>query len=85
MQALEGTIPERCEKALAAGCDIALNCWARMDDQVAIANRIGAMGDAATARLERVHALMGDPMDEVEIGHLLAKRDALLAVAEHAA
>ena len=85
MQALEGTIPERCEKALAAGCDIALNCWARMDDQVAIANRIGAMGDEATARLERVHALMGDPADEVEIGHLLAKRDALLAVAEHAA
>ncbi|WP_226700300.1 beta-N-acetylhexosaminidase [Qipengyuania gaetbuli] len=85
MQALEGTIPERCEKALAAGCDIALNCWARMDDQIAIANRIGAMGDAASARLERVHALMGDPADEVEIGHLLAKRDALLAVAEHAA
>ena len=85
MQALEGTIPERCEKALAAGCDIALNCWARMDDQIAIANRIGAMGDAATARLERVHALMGDPADEVEIGHLLAKRDALLAVAEQAA
>ncbi|MBY6014945.1 beta-N-acetylhexosaminidase [Qipengyuania gaetbuli] len=85
MQALEGTIPERCEKALAAGCDIALNCWARMDDQIAIANRIGVMGDEATARLERVHALMGDPADEVEIGHLLAKRDALLAVAEQAA
>ncbi|MCA0910767.1 beta-N-acetylhexosaminidase [Qipengyuania gaetbuli] len=85
MQALEGTIPERCEKALAAGCDIALNCWARMDDQVAIANRIGAMGDEASTRLERVHALMGDPADEVEIGHLLAKRDALLAVAEQAA
>ena len=85
MQALAGSIPDRCEAALAAGCDIALNCWARMDDQIAIAERVGAMSDQAAGRLARVHALMGEPAESAEIDHLLAKRDALLAVAERVA
>ena len=85
MQALDGSIPERCERALSAGCDIALNCWARMDDQIAIAERIGPMGEAAARRLEQVHAMMGEPADTAEIDHLLAKRDALLAILEEVA
>ena len=32
MEALSGTVPERAELAQKAGCDIALNCWAKMDD-----------------------------------------------------
>ncbi|MXO96285.1 beta-N-acetylhexosaminidase [Erythrobacter aquimaris] len=82
MQALDGSIPERCEKALAAGCDIALNCWAKMDDQLAIAERLGSMSGATAARLDRVHAMMGEPCDSADTEELLAKRDALLAIAE---
>ena len=38
------------ERALAAGCDIALNCWAKMDDMTGICERAGAMSAAATTR-----------------------------------
>ncbi|MBX7539986.1 beta-N-acetylhexosaminidase [Qipengyuania sphaerica] len=85
MQALEGTIPERGAAALAAGCDIILNCWAKMDDQQAIANRFPDLPEATRARLDRVHAAMGDAPQGVDTAELLAKRDALLAIAEAAA
>lgn len=85
MQALEGSIADRSAAALAAGCDIILNCWARMDDQQAIANRFPDMPQATLKRLEHVHAAMGDPPENGDTAELLAKRDALLAIAEQAA
>ncbi len=85
MQALEGSIPERSSNALAAGCDVALNCWAKMDDMIGIADRLPTMSAATAARLERVHRAMGDAAEGVETAELLAKRDALLAITERAA
>ncbi|MBT8427011.1 MAG: beta-hexosaminidase, partial [Erythrobacter sp.] len=85
MQALEGTIPDRGARALEAGCDIILNCWAKMDDQQEIANRFPTMSEATAARLERVHAAMSDIAQDCDPAELLAKRDALLAIAEEAA
>ena len=83
MEALDGTVPERAARAIAAGCDIALNCWAKMDDMVGIAQALPTMSDATTARLER--ALAGtrnfaDPVDMALQAELFAKRDALLAL-----
>ena len=85
MQALDGTIPDRGAAALAAGCDIILNCWAKMDDQQEIANRFPDLSEATKARLDRVHDAMGDMPEGVDTAELLAKRDALLAIAEAAA
>ncbi len=84
MEALEGSVPERAERALAAGCDIALNCWARMDDMTGICQRTGAMSAETAARLDRALAvtrLDGASGDQAE---LIARRDALLALVEQA-
>ncbi len=82
MEALGGTIPERAARAHAAGCDIILNCWAKMDDMAGICEVLPAMSQATAARLDR--ALEGTRIaDTIVPQHaaLLAKRDALLALA----
>jgi len=86
MKALGGPIPERAAKAQEAGCDIILNCWAKMDDMVGICAALASMSDATTARLDR--ALAGTRVAEKiasEQADLLAKRDALLALEGEAA
>jgi beta-N-acetylhexosaminidase len=83
MEALSGTVPERAAAAIAAGCDVALNCWAKMDDMAGIANVLPTMSPKTAARL--AHALAATEcceLDGRDWGGLLAKRDALLALAE---
>ncbi len=79
MEALSGTIPERAERAIAAGCDVVLNCWAKMDDMQGIAERCGTMQSESVARLDRA---LGSRRAGVEADKeaLLAKRDALLGI-----
>ncbi len=82
MEALSGTIPQRAARSLAAGCDLALNCWAKMDDMIGIANACPVMPDQAAARLAA--ALAHTALREADPGRHLAlteKRDALLALA----
>ena len=85
MQALEGSIPERGKRALEAGCDIVLNCWARMEDMAGIAEQCPAPTDAARRRLDAVHAAIGSRAVEADREALLAKRDRLLEAAGVAA
>ncbi len=85
MEALSGTVPERAERAQAAGCDIALNCWAKMDDMVGIAERLTPMSEKTQQRLDRAMATIAATKDlhDLDAGDalagLLARRDGLLA------
>jgi beta-N-acetylhexosaminidase len=86
MEALGGTIPERAARAHAAGCDIVLNCWAKMADMQGICEVLPAMSEVTAARLDR--ALAGTRIAESlapEAAEHLATRDALLALADAAA
>ncbi len=80
MRALQGDVPDRAAGAVAAGCDIALNCWARMDEMVAIANALPDISEASRARLDRARAAINPATDWSRQGDLIARRDALLAL-----
>lgn len=83
MQALSGSVPENAAKALAAGCDIALNCWAKMDDMIGIASACPTIRPDSAARLERALGTTQVPQALPDRQRdLLAKRDALLALVE---
>jgi beta-N-acetylhexosaminidase len=82
MEALGGTIPQRAARAQAAGCDIILNCWAKMDDMEGICEVLAPMSQATAARLDRALAETRiAPAIAPQVADLLAKRDALLALA----
>lgn len=85
MEALSGTVPERAARAFAAGCDIALNCWARIDDMIGIAKAQPVMEPLTAARLERALAMTGSTANIGLQGGLITKRDALLALVGEAA
>ncbi|WP_150295209.1 beta-N-acetylhexosaminidase [Sphingobium estronivorans] len=79
MKALKGSIPELAAATVAAGCDLALNCWGRMEDMTGIADLLPEITPQGKARLDRAMAAAhrskaGPPLED-----LLATRDALLA------
>jgi beta-N-acetylhexosaminidase len=79
MKALSGTPGEKAAGAIAAGCDVVLDCWARMPEMVEIAGRLSEMAPRSRARLDAAMASVGAPAGD--LAELLAKRDALLAQA----
>lgn len=81
MKALSGSAGEKAAQALAAGCDVALDCWARMDEMVDICERTDALTPEGHARLERAMASVADRAEEADFAELIAKRDDLLALA----
>jgi beta-N-acetylhexosaminidase len=80
MNALSGDVPSRAVECVAAGCDLALNCWGRFDEMVEIADRLPDIDGRSKQRLDAAMASI-KPVDfaNERLGDLLAKRDQLLA------
>lgn len=81
MKALSGTAGEKATQALAAGCDVVLDCWARMDEMVEIAGLLGDVTPECIERLNRAMATVAAGPDPAEFDRLIAQRDELLALA----
>ncbi len=80
MKALDGEISALAAGVVAAGCDLALNCWARLDEMVAIAAALGEIAPAARTRLDRAMATIAGDIDDTSLDGLIARRDTLLAL-----
>ena len=76
MKALSGTAGDKAAGAIAAGCDVVLDCWARMDEMVEIADRLAPISAVSRARLDRAMASVGTATGD--LAALIATRDALL-------
>ncbi|WBH16977.1 glycoside hydrolase family 3 N-terminal domain-containing protein [Sphingomonas radiodurans] len=79
MKALSGTPGEKAAGAIAAGCDVVLDCWARMPEMVEIAGRLGDIAPRSRARLDA--AMASASPGAGDFAAQIAKRDALLALA----
>lgn len=80
MKALDGEVADRAANCVAAGCDIALNCWGRMDEMVAIAKALPGITAIGRERLDRAMATIAPVDDFAALPELIAKRDELLAL-----
>ena len=78
-KALSGTPGDKAAGAIAAGCDIVLDCWARMPEMMEIAGRLGDIAPRSRDRLDR--AMAGRGVAQGDLAELIAKRDELLALA----
>lgn len=78
MKALKGDIPALAAGVVAAGCDLALNCWGRMDEMIGIANALPDISEASRARLDRAMASAALSKEPVSMDDWLARRDALM-------
>lgn len=72
MQALSGTVPERAEASIQAGCDVILHCNGDLAERIALMDRIGTMPEASQTRAETALARRTFPRD-VDIVALKAK------------
>jgi beta-N-acetylhexosaminidase len=78
MKALTGTPADIACEAIAAGCDIALDCWSRMDDMIAVVSALPDIALRSRDRLNRAVQDLQTPSDDGRAQALMAKRDTLL-------
>ena len=83
MKALEGPIPTLGSSAIAAGCDVILNCWAKMDDMQSLAEHLPTLSGEALHRWQRVVQMLRPSVGTAALRArqqtLVARRDALLS------
>jgi beta-N-acetylhexosaminidase len=83
MKALEGSVPALGREAILAGCDVALNCWGKLEDMCGLAEQLPAATDECRRRLDAAMdsrvAFLGYPNELAQRQQaLLAEREQLL-------
>lgn len=81
MKALSGSAADKAAAAIAAGCDVVLDCWARMEEMTGIAAVLGDASPRTLDRLDRAMASVRPPATPIDVAAAIAKRDELLALA----
>ena len=79
MKALQGKPGEIAAAAIAAGCDLVLDCWAKLDEMAERVAAAPAISEKGRERLDRAMATIAPPTGD--LAALIEKRDRLLAYA----
>lgn len=79
MKALKGDKPQRAIDVVAAGCDIALNCWGRMPEMIEICQKLDDISDISKSRLDKAMQAIDENPKSIDYEAVIAKRDQLLA------
>lgn len=62
MKALSGTLTEKTENALDAGCDVILQCSGKLSDMVLVAKGLRELSDRPLKRAQTAHSFAGKPL-----------------------
>jgi beta-N-acetylhexosaminidase len=77
MEALQGSLGERAEASLAAGCDVALHCNGKPAEMEQVAAAVGPLSAAAQRRIAAARARLGRP-EAVDQAALQRRLDGLM-------
>lgn len=83
MKALSGDVGELARASQLAGCDVVLNCWAKMNDMTSIAERLSTPSAPAQRRMEQVCTALAPAAASAAINRrqaeLVQRRDELIS------
>ncbi|HEY1838479.1 MAG TPA: beta-N-acetylhexosaminidase [Rhizomicrobium sp.] len=80
MNALSGTLAQRCKAALFAGCDVALHCNGSLEEMVQVAGEVKPLEGEALRRASAALARL-EPPEEFDVGAGAARLNSLLGMA----
>jgi len=83
MQALSGDLAQRCTRALAAGCDVALHCNGKLDEMAVAAASVPPFEAIAAQRAARALAMRRRP-EKCDLRAILAEAHAFENEVPHA-
>ena len=81
MKALKGDPADLAAAVVAAGCDLALNCWGRLEEMERTVDRLGELPEKGRDRLDRALDKSQKSGDKDGFAALIDKRDRLLSLA----